>query len=160
MTGYTLQMLLVDGVKAVVFSAFLLATVAYVTFAERRIAAFMQGRMGPNRAGPLGLLQPLADGLKFLFKEHFVPRFTDPFLYRIAPVIGFVPAMMLIAVIPFGPDLHIGGLAVPLQVADPNFGVLYFFAIASFGVYGVILAGWGSNNKYSMFGKSVNHSLP
>ena len=79
MTGYTLQMLLVDGVKAVVFSAFLLATVAYVTFAERRIAAFMQGRMGPNRAGPLGLLQPLADGLKFLFKEHFVPRFTDPF---------------------------------------------------------------------------------
>jgi NADH-quinone oxidoreductase subunit H len=146
------QHLLIDAMKVLLFLSILMAGVAYTTYAERRIAAFFQGRRGPNRAGPLGLLQPLADGLKFLFKEDFVPRFTDRFLYRAAPVISFIPALMLIGVIPFGPDLMSGDLVIPLQIADPNFGVLYFFALASFGVYGVIIAGWSSNNKYSVFG--------
>jgi NADH-quinone oxidoreductase subunit H len=152
MPDYSIQMLLIDGIKALVVLVVLMAAVAYTTFAERRFAAFFQGRFGPNRAGPLGLLQPLADGIKFLFKEHFVPRFTDRFLYRVAPVISFIPALILVGVIPFGPDLVLGGTTIRLQVADPNFGVLYFFAVASFGVYGVIIAGWSSNNKYSIMG--------
>ncbi len=143
---------LVDIVLSGVVLVGLLGGVAYTTFFERRFAGFMQGRPGPNRAGPWGLLQPLADGIKFLFKEDFVPRFTDRFLYRLAPWASFVPAMVLIGVIPLGPDLSLAGLRIPLQVADPDFGLLYFLAVASFAVYGVIIAGWGSNNKYSIFG--------
>lgn len=150
--AYTLQHFLIDVVKVVVVLSVLMAAVAYTTLAERRFAAFFQGRVGPNRAGPLGLLQPMADGIKFLFKEDFVPRFTDHFLYRIAPMISFIPALMLVGVIPFGPDLRDGDLVIRFQVADPDFGVLYFFALTSFGVYGVMAAGWGSNNKYSLFG--------
>jgi NADH-quinone oxidoreductase subunit H len=144
--------LLVDVLMGIVVLVGLLGGVAYTTFFERRFAGFMQGRPGPNRAGPWGVLQPLADGLKFLFKEDFVPRFTDRFLYRLAPWASFVPALVLIGVIPLGPDLPLAGRIVPLQVADPDFGLLYFLAVASFGVYGVIIAGWGSNNKYSLFG--------
>ena len=121
MPGYSMQMLLIDVIKVLVLLVMLMAAVAYTTFAERRFAAFFQGRIGPNRAGPLGLLQPLADGIKFLFKEHFVPRFTDRFLYRVAPVISFIPALILVGVIPFGPDLELGGTTIRLQIADPNF---------------------------------------
>lgn len=147
-----LQTLLIDTVKIALVLGITMGAVAYTTFGERRFAAFFQNRIGPNRAGPWGLLQPLADGIKFMFKEDFVPRFADRFLYRIAPVISFVPALILVGVIPFGPDLVLGELVIPLQIANPNFGVLYFFAVASFGVYGVIMAGWASNNKYSMAG--------
>jgi len=144
--------LLIDAGKIAVILGCTMGAVAYTTFAERRFAAFMQNRIGPNRAGPWGLLQPLADGIKFMFKEDFVPEFADRFLYRIAPLVAFVPAMLLVGVIPFGPDLVLGERVIPLQIVDPNFGVLYFLAIASFGVYGVIMAGWGSNNKYSIAG--------
>lgn len=147
------SIILIDSVKIVVVLVVLLAAVAYTTYAERRFAAFFQGRVGPNRAGPLGLLQPLADGIKFMFKEDFVPRFTDPLLYRLAPIMAFAPTLILVGVIPFGPPvLSLAGIDVPLQIADPNFGVLYFFAVGSFGVYGVMVAGWASNNKYSMMG--------
>lgn len=148
----TLRMVVIDAVKVAVFLSVLMGAIAYTTFFERRFAGFFQGRQGPNRAGPFGLLQPLADGIKFLFKQDFVPRFADRFLYRLAPIAIFVPAMVLIGVIPFGPGLPLGERTVPMQIADPNFGVLYFFAAASFGVYGVMMAGWGSNNKYSIFG--------
>lgn len=148
----TLLTYLIEGVKIAAVLGGTMGAVAYVTFAERRFAAFMQNRVGPNRAGPWGLLQPLADGFKFMFKEDFVPEFADRFLYRIAPLVAFVPALLLVGVLPFGPDLVIGDRVIPLQIMDPNFGVLYFFAIASFGVYGVIMAGWGSNNKYSITG--------
>ncbi len=144
--------LLIDTVKIAVFLVVLMTWVAYTTFGERRFASFFQNRIGPNRAGPAGLLQPLADGFKFLFKEDFVPKFADHMLYRIAPVISFVPTIILIGVVPFGPDLVIGERVIPLQIADPNFGVLYFLAVASFGVFGVIMAGWASNNKYSIMG--------
>jgi len=147
-----LTTILIDSVKIAVVLAFLMGAVAYTTYGERRFAGFFQGRLGPNRAGPGGLLQPLADGIKFMFKEDFVPRYTDRFLYRLAPVAAFVPTLILVGVIPFGPDLVLGELVVPIQIADPNFGALYFFAIASFGVYGVIIAGWASNNKYSVMG--------
>ncbi len=148
----TLLTYLIDGLKIAVVLGGTMGAVAYVTFAERRFAAFMQNRIGPNRAGPWGLLQPLADGIKFMFKEDFVPEFADRFLYRLAPLVAFAPAMMLVGIIPFGPDLVLGDRVIQLQIIDPNFGVLYFFAIASFGVYGVIMAGWGSNNKYSIAG--------
>ncbi len=147
-----LTTILIDSIKVAVVLAFLMGAVAYATYGERRFAAFFQGRLGPNRAGPLGLLQPLADGIKFMFKEDFVPRYADRLLYRLAPIAAFTPTLILVGVIPFAPDLRIAGLVVPIQIADPNFGVLYFFAIASFGVYGVIIAGWASNNKYSVMG--------
>ena len=146
------RIILIDAVKVLVFLSILMAGIAYTTFFERRFAGFFQGRQGPNRAGPWGLLQPLADGIKFMFKQDFVPDFADRFLYRLAPIAVFVPALILIGVIPFGPDLPLGERLIPMQIADPNFGVLYFFAAASFGVYGVMMAGWGSNNKYSIFG--------
>ncbi len=148
----TLIALLIDAAKAAVFVGVLMAWVAYTTFGERRFASFFQDRIGPNRAGPFGFFQPLADGFKFLFKEDFVPKFADRLLYRVAPVASFVPTIVLIGVIPFGPDLVIAGRRIPLQIADPNFGVLYFLAVASFSVYGVIMAGWASNNKYSIMG--------
>lgn len=143
---------LIDSVKIAAVLGVTMGAIAYTTFGERRFASLFQNRIGPNRAGPWGLLQPLADGLKFMFKEDFVPKYTDRFLYRIAPLIAFVPALMLVGVIPFGPDLVLGERIIQFQIADPNFGVLYFFAIASFGVYGVIIAGWGSNNKYAIMG--------
>jgi len=144
--------LLIDTLKGVIFLSVLMGAVAYTTFGERRFASFFQDRIGPNRAGPFGLFQPLADGFKFLFKEDFVPRYADRLLFRIAPVAAFVPTLILIGVIPFGPDITIAGRTISLQIADPNFGVLWFLAIASFGVYGVIMAGWASNNKYSIMG--------
>ena len=148
----TLVTYLIDSVKIAAVLGVTMGAVAYTTFGERRFASFFQNRVGPNRAGPWGLLQPLADGIKFMFKEDFVPKYTDRFLFRIAPLIAFVPALMLVGVIPFGPDLVIGERVIQFQIADPNFGVLYFFAVASFGVYGVIIAGWGSNNKYAVMG--------
>ena len=147
-----LTTIVIDSIKIAAVLAFLMTAVAYTTYGERRFAAFFQGRLGPNRAGPLGLLQPLADGIKFMFKEDFVPRYADRMLYRLAPVMAFAPTLILVGVIPFAPELHLGDTVIPVQIADPNFGVLYFFAVASFGVYGIIIAGWASNNKYSVMG--------
>lgn len=134
------------------------ATVAVagaMSLAERRVSAWMQYRYGPNRVGPFGLLQPLADGLKFLFKEEVIPDGAHPFLFRLAPILAATPALLTIAVVPFGlHEVAIPGLGVsrPLVVADVPVGAVYFLAIASLGVYGVILGGWSSNNKYSLLG--------
>jgi NADH-quinone oxidoreductase subunit H len=148
--------------KILVAFVFVLLTVAYATWAERKIIGHMQVRIGPNRVGPLGLLQPIADGLKLFFKEEIVPDQASKFAFLMAPLIALVPAFISFAVIPFGDVFEIAGYKVPLQIAafadetgkvfDINVGVLYILAIASLGVYGIVLAGWASNSKYSLLG--------
>jgi len=122
----------------------------YETWAERKVAAWIQDRRGPSRAGPLGLLQPLADGGKLFFKEEIIPANSNRFLFILGPSLAMLVACMTGAVIPWGDTLHFGDYSVSLQVADVNIGVLYIFAIVSFGVYGIMLGGWASNNKYSL----------
>ena len=124
----------------------------YSTYAERKVAAFLQDRLGPNRAGPFGLLQPLADGVKLFFKEEFIPLKADRWLFLMGPGFFMITALMTSAVIPFGPDLKIGDTVIPLQGTDLNVGLLYIFGVVSLGVYGVLIGGWASNNKFSLLG--------
>ncbi len=124
----------------------------YATLAERKIAGFFQDRLGPNRAGIFGLLQPVADGVKLFFKEEFMPATADKFLYVLGPSLTMLIALLGSAVIPWGNTLVIGNNVFPLQVADVNIGVLYVFAVTSIGVYGIMIGGWSSNNKYALMG--------
>ncbi|NJK96735.1 MAG: NADH-quinone oxidoreductase subunit H, partial [Bacteroidales bacterium] len=124
----------------------------YATLLERKFAGFLQDRYGPDRAGKWGLLQPLADGGKLFFKEEYMPNTADKFLYILGPCLTMLVALLTSAVIPWGPPLVIGGVEYSLQVADLNVGVLYVFAVASMGVYGIMIGGWASNNKYSLMG--------
>ena len=124
----------------------------YSTYAERKVAAFMQDRLGPNRAGPFGLLQPLADGIKMFMKEEIIPDVSNKVLFVLGPCIAMVTALMTGVVIPWGPDLIIGGTHYPLQITDVNIGVLYVFGVVSIGVYGIMIGGWASNNKYALLG--------
>jgi NADH-quinone oxidoreductase subunit H len=126
----------------------ILPMVAYSVYAERRVSAFIQDRLGPNRVGPAGLFQPIADIFKLLLKEDFTPRHVNTFYYWLAPCLALVPAIITIAVVPFGSTL----LGVPMVIADINVGILYVFAVASLGVYGIVLAGWASNSKYPFLG--------
>lgn len=147
------QLFLTWLVKVVLVYGGLVNVAALMTLAERKFSAFMQYRVGPNRVGPFGLLQPLADGVKFIFKEVVVPDGASKALFLWAPVISAVPAMMTIAVIPFAYDVTIGGRSFgPLMVADIDIGALYLLAIGGLSVYGVILGGWASNSKYSLLG--------
>jgi NADH-quinone oxidoreductase subunit H len=130
----------------------LLGTAAYLTLAERKVSAWMQFRVGPNRTGPLGLLQPIADGMKFMFKEETIPSGANQMLFRFAPFIAALPAMMTVAVIPFGGKVEMFGVSTNLSITDLDIGILYILAIASMSVYGVILGGWASNSKYSLLG--------
>lgn len=146
-------------IKVALLLFVVLTLVAYLTFAERRISAFIQDRVGPNRVGPFGLLQPLADGLKFIFKEDIIPeRAYKPF-YILAPAVALITSIVALAVIPIGEGFNttVFGLLkepvyVKLQIADINVGLIYVFAIGSLGVYGVVLGGWASNSKYSLLG--------
>ncbi|MEY2527295.1 MAG: NADH-quinone oxidoreductase subunit [Verrucomicrobiota bacterium] len=126
----------------------ILPMVAYSIYAERRISALIQDRPGPNRVGPAGLFQPVADIAKLLFKEDFTPRNVNTFYYWLAPCLAMVPAIITIAVVPFGSSLF----GVPMVIADINVGILYVFAVASLGVYGIVLGGWASNSKYPFLG--------
>jgi len=126
----------------------ILPMVSYSVYAERRVSAFIQDRRGPNRVGPAGLLQPIADIFKLLLKEDFSPRHVNTFYYWLAPCLAMMPAIITIAVVPFGSTLF----GVPMVIADINVGILYVFAIASLGVYGIVLAGWASNSKYPFLG--------
>jgi len=124
----------------------------YSTLIERKVAGFLQDRLGPDRAGPWGLLQPLADGIKLFFKEEFMPNTADKFLYILGPALTMFIACLTSAVIPWGPDIVIHGQTFSLQMADVNIGILYIFAIVSIGVYGIMVGGWASNNKYALLG--------
>ncbi len=129
-----------------------LGIAAYLTWFERKVAAWLQDRVGPDRAGPWGLLQPLADGGKMFFKEDFIPANADRWLFILGPGIAMFTAFLTGAVIPWGPDLTIYGEKFSLQVSDANIGVLFAMGIASIGVYGIMIGGWASNNKFSLFG--------
>ena len=143
--------LLMSFVKAAVILFVLLTAIAYITWLERKVIAHIQSRWGPYRVGPFGLLQPLADGLKFLFKEDIIPLDADQFIYWIAPFLAFTLAFLPFAVIPFGPSLIFHGREL-FQITGLNVGLLFIFAVTSLGVYSIALAGWASNSKYPLFG--------
>ncbi len=124
----------------------------YTTFAERKVAAILQDRRGPNRAGPFGLLQPLADGLKLFFKEEIIPNFSSKALFVLGPGLAMLTAIMTSAVIPWGDKVHFFGRDISLQIADINIGILYVFGVVSLGVYGIMIGAWASNNKFSLLG--------
>jgi NADH-quinone oxidoreductase subunit H len=135
-------------IKIAALLAVVLGIMNYAVYAERRISALIQDRLGPNRVGPAGLFQPIADAMKFLLKEDFTPGHVNTFYYWLAPCLAMIPAITTLAVVPFGSTLF----GVPMVIADINVGVLFVFAIASLGVYGIVLAGWSSNSKYSFLG--------
>jgi NADH-quinone oxidoreductase subunit H len=140
-------------IKSVGIVAFGVVGFAYLTLFERRVLAKMQVRIGPNRTGPWGLLQPVADGLKLIFKEEVIPAGADRTLFILAPIITVIPALILFAVIPLGPDVELFGRRISLGLSDDiNVGILYLSAITSIAVYGIVLAGWSSNNKYALLG--------
>jgi NADH-quinone oxidoreductase subunit H len=141
--------------KAIFLIIILLVTLVvamYSTYAERKVAAFMQDRNGPNRAGPFGLLQPLADGLKMFMKEEIIPLTANKYLFILGPSIAMTTALLTGVVIPWGDTLTIGDHVYSLQMADLNIGILYVFAMVSIGVYGIMIGGWASNNKYALLG--------
>ena len=139
---------------AIIVSVFLLSLLIamYSTYAERKVAAFMQDRIGPNRAGIFGILQPVADGVKMFMKEEIIPDVSNKFLFILGPCLSMMTALMTSAVIPWGNGLIISGTFYPLQATDVNIGILYIFGVVSIGVYGIMIGGWASNNKYSLLG--------
>jgi NADH-quinone oxidoreductase subunit H len=141
------------SIKSIAIIFTILTGFAYLTFFERRAVARIQARIGPNRAGPAGLLQPVADGIKLIFKEELIPDRADRTLFILAPVITVVPVLIMLAVVPLGPEIDLFGRSISLGLAaDINVGLLYILAIASIAVYGIVIAGWSSNSKYSLMG--------
>jgi NADH-quinone oxidoreductase subunit H len=138
--------------KTVLIYGGVITLAAGLTLAERKVAAWIQWRIGPNRVGPWGVLQPLADGVKFIFKEELVPAGANKLLFRLAPMMAAAPAMMSLAVIPFAGDLSFFGFETKLAIADFPISAMYIPAVAGMGVYGIILGGWSSNSKYSLLG--------
>lgn len=168
MDAATVQFVVISLIKilAIIFAA-LLPIVSYTVYAERRVSAMIQDRLGPNRVGPQGLLQPIADAVKFLLKEDFTPGHVNKFYYWLAPALAMIPAITMIAVIPFGSTLDLGWLLgplanatgweldtspIPMVIANVDIGVLFIFAVSSLGVYGIVLGGWASNSKYPFLG--------
>ena len=139
-------------IKGLVLILVLFGAAAYMTFCERVLMARMQLRLGPNRVGPLGLLQPIADGIKLLCKERFQPDNIDVFVYWLAPAISLFTALFAFVLIPVGGTVQMFGHQVTLQIADVNAGILFLLAFSSLAVYGIVLAGWASDNRYSMLG--------
>lgn len=148
MTAYIIYKLIL---VSVIFGITLLIAM-YSTYFERKVAAFIQDRIGPDRAGPFGLLQPLADGVKFFMKEEIIPNVSNKTLFILGPCIAMITALMAGVVIPWGGSLEINGIQYSLQIADINIGILYIFAVVSIGVYGIMIGGWASNNKFSLLG--------
>jgi len=152
-----LELLVIDWIflleKSILISGIIaisLVIAMYSTYAERKVAAFMQDRIGPDRAGPFGILQPLADGLKLFAKEEIIPNTSNKTLFVMGPMLAMMTAMMTSAVIPWGSQLDLNGRTVSLQIADINIGILYIFGVVSLGVYGIMIGGWASNNKFSL----------
>jgi NADH-quinone oxidoreductase subunit H len=146
------QELLIATVKVLVFVSVFLGLFSGMTYVERRLLAFMQFRLGPNRVGPFGLLQPVADGIKLFFKEEVMPAGANKWAFVAAPALAIVTALLAIAVVPYGPTVHLFGRDIPLQIADLDVGVLFLFAISSLSVYSIVMAGWAANNKYTLLG--------
>lgn len=140
------------SILVVIVFAITLLVAMYSTYAERKVAAFLQDRVGPDRAGPFGILQPLADGVKMFMKEELIPSVSNKALFIIGPGIAMLTACMTGTVIPWGPSLEIGGKTYALQITDLNIGILYLFGVISLGVYGIMIGGWASNNKFSLLG--------
>ena len=139
-------------IKSVILVMVLLTGFAYLTWYERKILSRMQIRIGPNRAGIFGLLQPIADAVKLIFKEELIPDQAEKILFILAPIVTVVPAVVITATVPWGPDITAFGRTIHMYIANIDVGVLYVTAIASIAVYGIVLAGWSSNNKYAMLG--------
>jgi NADH-quinone oxidoreductase subunit H len=148
MTDYLIYKIIL---VAAIFGITLLIAM-YSTYFERKVAAFIQDRVGPDRAGPFGILQPLADGVKFFMKEEIIPNVSNKLLFILGPCIAMITALMAGVVIPWGGSLEINGVQYSLQIADINIGILYVFAVVSIGVYGIMIGGWASNNKFSLLG--------
>jgi NADH-quinone oxidoreductase subunit H len=161
-----MEFLVISALKAAVLAAILLTTLAYLQWVERKVIAHVQVRMGPSRVGPHGLLQPMADVIKLLTKEDLLPPYVNRGFYLLAPFLAVSMALVSIAVIPFGPEVQAFGYQTWLQLTDLNVGLLFVLAISSLGVYGIALAGWASNNKYSLLGglrssaQMISYELP
>ncbi len=139
-------------IKSILIIAMMIVGFAYLTYYERKALARIQVRIGPNRAGPFGLLQPIADAVKLIFKEELIPGTADKLIFIMAPIITVVPALVILAVIPWGGDVSLFGYEFTLALTDINVGVLYIVSVASISVYGIVLAGWSSNNKFATLG--------
>ena len=148
----TTGFIIASAIKVIVVVVAVLTGCAYATWLERKLVGHIQHRIGPNLAGPFGLLQPIADAIKLAFKEDIVPERAERVTYALAPIVAFIPAMLSFAVIPFGDTITIMGQQIDMVISDLNFGILYIFAITSLGVYGIVLAGWSSGSKYSLLG--------
>ncbi len=147
-----MTMMLEWVIKSIVLILFGIVGFAYTTYFERRALARIQTRIGPNRAGPAGLLQPVADAIKLIFNEELIPTKADKFLFLLAPVLTVLPSLIIWAVIPWGTSITLFGREISLYLADINVGVLYLMAVASIAVYGIVIAGWSSNSKYPLLG--------
>src|SRR5713101_7094502 len=153
-------------IKTAVVFAVLMTTLAYLQWVERKVIAHIQGRLGPSRVGPHGLLQPLADVIKLITKEDLLPPYVNKFVYLLAPFLAVTMSLISISVIPFGSEIQVFGQRTWMQLTDLNIGLLFILAISSMGVYGVALAGWASNNKYALLGglrssaQMISYELP
>ncbi len=150
--GLTLLDLLIILVKVVLVLVMNFTILMIMELAERRVSAFIQDRYGPNRVGPEGIFQPIADGVKFFFKEEIIPSHAEKAVYLLAPMLVLAPALLTFAVIPFGESFSVLGKQIQLQIADLNIGLLYIFALLALGIYGIVLGGWASNSKYPLLG--------
>ena len=146
------QEIAISSIKVLILFQALLGLFSAMTYIERRVLAFMQFRLGPNRTGPFGILQPVADGIKLFFKEEVIPEGANKLLFVAAPAVAIVTAFLSIAVVPYGGTVTIGGRPILLQIADLDVGVLFLFAVSSLGVYAIVMAGWAANNKYTLIG--------
>ena len=161
-----MNFLIISLIKAAIVAGVLMTTLAYLQWIERKVIAHIQLRVGPYRVGPHGLLQPLADVIKLITKEGFIPSHVNLFFYMLAPFLAVTLALISISVIPFGPEIEVAGVHTWMQLTDLNIGVLFVLAISSVGVYGIALAGWASNNKYSLLGglrssaQMISYELP
>jgi NADH-quinone oxidoreductase subunit H len=147
-----LEIVLISSLKVMVIMAAVLTGCAYATYMERKVVARLQHRLGPTYAGPYGLLQPIADAVKLIFKEDIVPNRVERITWGLAPLVSFVPALLTFIVVPFGADIELFGRQIKMVGSDLNIGVLFVFAVTSLGVYGIVLAGWSSGSKYSLMG--------
>src|SRR5580704_12787480 len=161
-----MEFFVITVIKALVVAAVLMTTLAYLQWVERKVIAHIQARIGPSRVGPHGLLQPLADVIKLITKEDLLPPYVNTFFYLLAPFLAVTMSLLSISVIPFGSEVTVFGHTTWMQLADLNVGVLFVLAVSSMGVYGIALAGWASNNKYSLLGglrssaQLISYELP